>query len=124
LTDHFSAGASFPLVDAVRLMIVFSDNTATNLVLEQIGIGATAATMETMGYPNTKIHAKVFRRDTSVFPERSKQFGLGSTTARDMLTLLEKLHHAQFVSQKASKKMLTILKTCDDRDKFPRFLPE
>ena len=63
-------------------MIVFSDNTATNLVLDAIGIGATAATMEKMGYPNTKIHSKVFRRDTSVFPERSKQFGLGSTTAR------------------------------------------
>src|SRR5207248_8852181 len=80
LTSHFSAGASFPLVDAVHLMIVYSDNTATNLVLDVIGIGATAATMETMGYPNTKIHAKVFRRDTSVFPERSKQFGLGITT--------------------------------------------
>src|SRR4051794_10806602 len=31
LTDHFSPGASFPLRDAVRLMIVYSDNTATNL---------------------------------------------------------------------------------------------
>ena len=80
LTSHFTAGARFTLRDAVRLMIAFSDNTATNLVLDAVGIGSTAATMETMGYPNTKIHSKVFRRDTSVFPERSKQFGLGSTT--------------------------------------------
>src|SRR5258708_900122 len=30
LTEHFSPGATFTLRDAVRLMIVFSDNTATN----------------------------------------------------------------------------------------------
>ena len=41
LTTHFSAGTTFPLRDAVRLMIVFSDNTATNLVLEKIGLGST-----------------------------------------------------------------------------------
>src|SRR5262245_17653210 len=38
LTYHFSDGASFPLRDAVRLMIVYSDNTATNMVLDKIGI--------------------------------------------------------------------------------------
>ena len=63
-------------------MIAFSDNTATNLVLDAIGIGATAATMEKMGYPNTKIHSKVFRRETSVFPERSKQVRPGQHDAR------------------------------------------
>jgi beta-lactamase class A len=81
LTSHFSAGAKFSVRDTVRLMIVFSDNTATNLVLDKIGIGSTAARMDTWGFPNTKIHAKVFRRETSVFPERSQEFGLGSTTA-------------------------------------------
>ena len=44
--------------------------------------------MEKLGYPNTKIHALVYRRDTSIFPERSKQYGLGSTTAREMVRLL------------------------------------
>ena len=40
LTDHFSDGATFSLRDAVRLMIAFSDNTATNLVLDRVGIRA------------------------------------------------------------------------------------
>jgi beta-lactamase class A len=123
LTAHFSAGASFPLRDAVHLMIVFSDNTATNLVLDVIGIGATAATMEKMGYPNTKIHAKVFRRDTSVFPERSKQFGLGSTTAAEMVRLFEALKRKELVSPEACAAMLKHLQACDDKDKFSRFLP-
>ena len=49
LTAHFSDGATFPLRDAVHLMIVYSDNTATNLVLDEIGIRSTAETMEKLG---------------------------------------------------------------------------
>ena len=41
LTSHFSDGATFPLARRVRLMIVYSDNTATNLVLDKIGIPST-----------------------------------------------------------------------------------
>ena len=123
LTDHFSEGTTFPLRDAVHLMIAFSDNTATNLVLEEIGLGSTAAAMERMGYPNTKIHSKVFRRDTSVFPDRSRQFGLGSTTAAEMLRLCESLHKRELVDKDASEEMLKHLRACDDKDKFSRFLP-
>jgi beta-lactamase class A len=124
LNDHFSDGSTFKLRDAVRLMIAFSDNTATNLVLDAIGIGATAATMEKMGYPNTKIHSKVFRRDTSVFPERSKQYGLGTTTADEMIRLCEAVYRKQVLSPAACDEMLEHLRTCQDRDKFPRLLPE
>ena len=123
LTAHFSEGASFPLVDAVRLMIAFSDNTATNLVVDKIGLPATAARMETLGFPNTKLHSKSFKRETSVFPERSEKFGLGSTTASEMIGLLEQLHAEKLVSPEASKAMMEHLKKCDDKEKFPRFLP-
>lgn len=123
LTTHFSEGATFPLVDAVRLMIAFSDNTATNLVIDKIGLPATAARMETLGFLNTKLHSKSFKRETSVFPQRSEKFGLGSTTANEMVRLLESLHAGQLVSEDASKAMLEHLKKCDDKEKFPRFLP-
>jgi beta-lactamase class A len=123
LTTHFSPGATFSLRDAVHLMIAFSDNTATNLVLDRIGIGSTAETMESMGYPNTKIHSKVYRRDTSVFPERSKEFGLGSTTAAEMVRLCKALWKKELVSPEASEAMLGHMYVCDDKDKFPRFLP-
>ena len=98
ILSQLSPGLTLSVRDAVRLMIALSDNTATNLVLDEIGIGSTAATMEKLGYPNTKIHAKVYRRDTSVFPERSKEFGLGSTTACEMVRLFEALHRNQLAS--------------------------
>jgi beta-lactamase class A len=123
LTYHFSDGATFRLRDAVRLMIAYSDNTATNMVLDAIGLGATAATMESMGYPHTKIHSKVFHRETSIFPKRSEEFGLGSTTAAEMIRLCEELHYRRLVSAAASEAMLEHMRACDDKDKFPRFLP-
>src|SRR5438874_2041209 len=55
LNEHFTPGITFPLRDAVSLMIAVSDNTATNLVLDKIGIGATGERMEAWGFPNTKI---------------------------------------------------------------------
>jgi beta-lactamase class A len=125
LTAHLSEGATFSLRDAVRLMIVFSDNTATNLILDRIGIPATNKRMEAWGFPNTKIHAKVFLRETtSIDPERSRKFGLGSTTAREMIGLLEKLYRGKAVSAEASQAMLDHLKNCDDKHKLTRFLPE
>src|SRR5438270_9943387 len=125
LTAHFTAGITLPLGDAVHLMIAVSDNTATNLVLDKIGIPATAERMEAWGFPNTKIHAKSFRGSTtSVFPERTKRFGLGSTTAREMVEILAKLHAGKLVSPEACKEMLELLRKCDDNAKFPRFLPE
>jgi D-alanyl-D-alanine carboxypeptidase (penicillin-binding protein 5/6) len=123
LTTHFSKGMQLSVRDAIRLMIAFSDNTATNLVLDQIGLAATGETMERMQLPNTKIHAKVFRGDTSIAPDRSKKFGLGSTTAAEMLVLCELLHKRELVSPAASEAMLGHLQACEDKDKFTRFLP-
>src|SRR5579863_3240593 len=57
LTYHFSEGVTFPLRDAVRLMIVYSDNTATNLVLGKIGVADTGKRMKTWGFPHTTINA-------------------------------------------------------------------
>jgi beta-lactamase class A len=125
LTYHFSDGASFPLRDAVRLMIVFSDNTATNLVLDRIGIAATGKRMAAWGAPNTTINAKVFLGSkTSIDPARTKKYGLGSTTAREMVGLLEKVHRGKLVNPDACKEMLEHMKKCEDKDKIKRFLPD
>jgi beta-lactamase class A len=125
LTPHFSDGAIFSLRDATRLMIAFSDNTATNLVLDKVGIKAVNKRMEAWGHPNTKINAKSFRGDTtSVAPERTKKFGLGSTTAREMIAILEDLENCKHFRPVVKQAILGHLKKCDDKDKFTRFLPE
>ncbi|AMV34515.1 D-alanyl-D-alanine carboxypeptidase DacB precursor [Pirellula sp. SH-Sr6A] len=124
LTDHFQSGSQIPLETIARLMIRYSDNTATNLVLDQIGMENTSKTMLQLGFRETRLHSKVFRRDTSVAPERSQKYGLGSTTAAEMLGLLELLHAKMLVSEKASEQMLTHLASCEDDSKLVRDLPK
>jgi beta-lactamase class A len=124
LTYHFSEGATFSIRDAVRLMIAYSDNTATNMLLDKIGIAATGEHMEKWGFPNTKINAKVFLgKTTSIDPEGTKKYGLGSTTAREMVGILEKLYQGKFVSPDTCKQMIEHLKNCQFKDQIKRFLP-
>lgn len=123
LTEHFSAGSQLRLHDAIRLMIAWSDNTATNLVIDATGLKATAATMEQLGFPETKLHSKVYRGSTSVFPDRSREYGLGSTTAAEMIRLLELLHSRKIASKTACDQMLEHLLQCRDRTKLARNLP-
>jgi beta-lactamase class A len=125
LTANFSDGATFRLRDAVGLMVVFSDNTATNLVLDRIGIKPVNERMKAWGLKETRLNSKVFRGDsTSVDPARTKKYGLGSTTAREMVTLLEKLQVSDRVRPAAKQAILGLLLRCDDKEKFTRFLPD
>ena len=124
LTDSFTPGATFALRDAVRLMITVSDNTATNMVLEQIGIPSTNARMEKLGLKETKVHAKVFKGSTtSVDKARTEKYGLGSTTARETVKLLEKLHHGNVVTPKACEEMIGVLHKNQDNGMLARYLP-
>src|SRR5262245_6213480 len=125
LTEHFSPGARFTLRDAVRLMIVYSDNTATNMVLDKIGINAVNERMACPALNEARINANVLKGSTtSCDPARTKLYGLGSTTANETLKLVELLHKGELVSADASKSMLDHMKKCDDKDKFSRFLPK
>jgi beta-lactamase class A len=124
LRDNFSDGATFTLRDALRLMIAVSDNTATNMVLERVGIRAVNKRMEAWGFPNTKVNALSFKGSTtSVDPERSRRYGLGSTTAREALRLFEELYAGTRQRPALKQAMLAHLRHNDDRDRFPRLLP-
>lgn len=124
LTSHFSDGATFPVRDAVRLMMVYSDNTATNLVLDQVGIKNVNETTAKLGLSETRINAKVFKGSTtSVDPERTKKYSLGSTTANDMVKLLELIHSEKAASPESCKAMIGHMKACTDKDTVVRFLP-
>ena len=79
--------------------------------------------MEALGCPETRSIRRCFARDTSIAPERSKKYGLGSTTARDMVKLCELLYDKKLVSEKASKQMLEHMFACEDKLKVPRLLP-
>ena len=123
LNAHFSAGTSLHLTDYLRLMIRHSDNTATNVVAEAVGLAATAKHMESLGLKETKLHSYLYRRGTSIFPKRSSEFGIGSTTANEMVDLLSKLEAGDLANSASTKAIKEHLLACADNTKLAREIP-
>ncbi len=121
---ELSDGVQLPLRDVVNLMIVLSDNTATNIVLERFTTDAVNAYLDKIGIKTTRSMRKI-RGDGSQLknpagfsaagklPENQK-YGIGMSTPRDMVTILEKLARGEIVSPEASKDILAILRRCQD----------
>ena len=119
LASEISDGVRLPLGDVVHLMIVLSDNTATNMVLERFGADAVNGYLDKLGIKTTRALRKVMGKTASGWsaagklPENEK-YGLGVTTPRDMVAMLEKLERGEIVSPEASREMIAILKRCQD----------
>ncbi|MBX6363550.1 MAG: serine hydrolase [Gemmatimonadetes bacterium] len=121
----FDAPHQMTVKDAATLMIALSDNTATNLIIDKVGIRTVNARMDTLGLPHTKLWAKVFQRSaTSIAPDSSAKYGLGVTTPVEIAKLLAMIYRGEAVSAEASKMMLDML----DRQfygqiEIPRYMP-
>ena len=122
--SEFSDGVQLPLRDVVHLMIVLSDNSATNMILERFTADAVNAYLDKIGIKTTRSMRKVRGDGTQLkaaegwsaagkLPENQK-YGLGVSTPRDMVSILEKLERGEIVSPDASKEILAILKRCQD----------
>lgn len=113
-------GMTLAVNDAASLMIILSDNTATNLILDRIAIRRVWQKMEALGLPHTKVHAKVFLRLASVAPDSSVKYGLGVTTPNEMAHLFELLAQGKAVSSAADSAMLAILARNADGESMQR----
>jgi beta-lactamase class A len=112
ILQEFSEGLQLTLRDGVTLMMVLSDNTATNLEIDLLTADAVNARMESLGLKETRLMRRVFGGGESVEgrKEENKRFGLGRTTPREMVTLLEKMERGEILSPAASKEMLDLMK--------------
>jgi beta-lactamase class A len=113
-------GMSLSVGDAAKLMIVLSDNTATNLLLDRIVIRRVWAKMEALGLPHTKPHSKTFLRISSVAMDSSVKYGLGVSTPNEMAHLFELLANGKAVASSADSAMLAILSNNADGELMQR----
>jgi beta-lactamase class A len=117
-------GIELTVSDLLNLMIVVSDNTATNLMVARLGTPAVNARMEHYGLRNTKIFRPTFRDGhPDCCPELEREFGLGMSTPREMATLMELIATGRAVDANASKHMFDILSRQQDLTMIPRRLP-
>lgn len=123
---EFSDDTKIDLKTAVNLMIVVSDNTATNLVLDKVGADNVNDFVESLGLHQTRSMRKIGGGGDSKASTdpRLKLFGLGASSPRDMVKLLEMLENGQVVSREASAEMLNILKRQQFKDGIGRGLPD
>lgn len=135
LLQDFTVGDQLPIKDAVDLMIVVSDNTATNLILNRIGGDAVNARMEQLGLTQTRCMRKILgdgkklkAQASGVTKEGSKpenaRWGIGRSTPKEMVTILEKIYRGELVSKEASAEMLEILKRQRDHNGIARDLKD
>ena len=118
------AGLTLTGADLVHLMIVLSDNTATNMLIERLGTARINARLDSYGLRGTRLFRPTFRDGRpDVLPELEREFGLGMTTPIEMAKLMALIGTGKAVSAKASESMLSTLRKQQDRAMIPRLLP-
>ena len=78
-------GSELSNEDLAVLMIVLSDNTATNLLIDAVGMDAVNRTMASLGAPQTKLQRKMIRPDASARGEENV------STAREAADLMVRI---------------------------------
>jgi len=84
----FDTPMTLTLKDALTLMITMSDNTATNLVIDHIGLANINHRIQQLGLKDTYLYRKVFGTVEGPVPADDQRFGLGKTTPREMARLM------------------------------------
>jgi beta-lactamase class A len=127
---ELSSGVQLPIRDLIHLMIVVSDNTATNLILNRVPGDAVNVRMASLGLVQTRVMRKIMGTGGTPSgitaegrkPENAK-WGTGRSSPREMVSLLEMLYRGELVNKAASDEMLTILKRQQLHSGIGRDLP-
>lgn len=109
--DHYADGSgvlkamsknvSMKINDLLTLMIIVSDNTATNTMIEYLGMDYINEVIKKYGFLNTSLNRPI---------NFDKYSELGTTTPKDYGHFFEKLNRGELVSKEASEAMIEIFK--------------
>ncbi|MCA9961897.1 MAG: serine hydrolase, partial [Anaerolineales bacterium] len=115
---NLAPGLTLRLGDLARLMIILSDNTATNMVIEQVGLAQIAATCQQLG-----LHQTALQRKLMDYAARDR--GLENTIAPgDVGALLRRLWRHDGLPAAVCQEMIDILHRQMLRGKLPVLLPQ
>ena len=125
-------GVPLTIHDLLTLMIIVSDNTATDLLFRRVGgIEAVNALVKEYGLTRTRATAPAkawfdaLRAAPSVeefYRKGEHPFGLSSP--KDIGKLLERIKTGQAVSKRASEQMLTIMRGQVYRTRLPKYVED
>jgi beta-lactamase class A len=123
-------GAVLTVKDLITLMVIVSDNTATDVLYRMVGGPAVVNTrMAALGLQKTRAQTlaapwfdalRAAPSPEAFYREGKHPFGL--TTPREMAALLEKMERGTLVDKPSSDLMLQIMRGQLYRTRIPRFL--
>lgn len=126
------------LKDVLTLMVIVSDNTATNMAIDRLGLAHIDRTIRDAGLKQTWLYKKVFMPAGGPMPADQPKFGLGKTTPREMASIMARFAQCDLelatapgaqpdASQAAQDGkicgvILHMLREQQDRDGLPRYI--
>jgi len=117
ILKRLTAGkVSMTIRDIAVLMILASDNTATNMIIDMLGMDNVNGTMKKLGLEKTKLQRKMMDGAASAADRENL------STPIETLRLLEMLHKGEILDQKSCDEILEILsipKSGSIRTKLP-----
>lgn len=132
------------LKDALTLMVIVSDNTATDLAIDRLGLDHINQTIRAAGLRNSWLYKKVYKPASGPMPADQPKFGLGKTTPREMASIMGRFATCDLSLEKPKEKsappqvaapqaplpkdgqicgtILHMLLAQQDRDGLPRYI--
>lgn len=110
-------GTSLSVMEIIYKMITESDNTATKMLIDSVGMDYLSGAFRAMGLEQTNITPEGM--SLSSRPVRRENY----TTAREMGGLMERIYAGKLVDREASEFMLDVLKHTKSRSRLRRGLP-
>lgn len=111
--NYMHTGLEVTAEDLYTLMIILSDNSATNLLIKKFGIDAINRRMRSLGLSVTTINRLLF--DSAASSQGKENY----ICAGEIGGLLEQMYRGTLVSEQASAEMLGILKNQRLNGKMP-----
>ncbi len=116
--QRLTPGVEMSVRDAAVLMIIISDNVATNMVIDLVGLDQINVQMRKLGLQATAIYQRL--GDPAAGTDARK---MSVSTAAEMTRLLELIARHEAVSSEASQDILRIMRRQDYRHEISRLLP-
>jgi len=111
-----SPGLRLSIRELVTLMIIQSDNTATNILIDLVGKERIEKTMHELGMSDSR-----YVRKLMIYPADNP--GNNTITARDVTSMLSMIGAGRFLSAQACSEMVAIMKKQQFRNGLPSLLP-
>ena len=104
------------LRDLATMMVAVSDNSATNVLIDRIGMENVNAMLDAMGLAHTRLRRKMMDL------EAAKQGRENISTPREMMMLLASIYRGKLLNKESTAEFFKVLSTNKD-SWIPRDLP-